>query len=94
MRTREREIDLEMQRKRKSDEAQVSGDSSKRPNVVDVKGKGQQVRGRCGKCDKMCDGACMVSGYGCFKCGRTWHISRDCATTATTTPVSDMIFFH
>ena len=61
---REREFDLEMERKRRSDEAQVSAISSKRPKVFDVRKKGEQGRGHCGKCDRMHDRA--VGGSDCF----------------------------
>ena len=48
VRAGESEIDLEMERKSKPDETQVSGGSGKMPNVVDAIGKGHQGRGRSG----------------------------------------------
>ena len=82
-----------MERKRKSDQAQVSRGSAKRPKVQDSRSRGQQGKSRYGKCGKMYEGLCKVGGSGYFKCGRMGHYSRDCTAT-TTTPGSDLICFH
>ena len=89
----ERDIDLKMERKRKSDEVQVSRGSRKRPKVMDTRGKGQQGPGRYDKCGRSHEGACSVGGSSCFKCGRTGHINMDCTTTTTIILVSDQICF-
>ena len=81
-----REIDLEMEKKRKPDYVQCTEGSGKITKVVDTRRKCQQSRGHYDKCDRMHDGACRVGGSGCFKCGRTGHISRECTTTTTITP--------
>ena len=49
---RAREIDLEMERKRKLDQVQSSEGSEKRPKVFDTRARGQQGWGRCSKCGK------------------------------------------
>lgn len=83
-----------MKKKRKPDSMSSVEGSGKRPKVVDSIGKGQQGRGRFCKCGRLHEGTCMVSGSGCFKCGRTGHISRDCTATTTITPISDLIYFQ
>ena len=94
-RAREREIDLEMKMKRQQNQAQVLGGSSKRPKLFDLKSRAYQGWSRCSKCGKTHDYACRVGGFGCFKCGPTGDISKDCAaTTTTTTLVSNLICFH
>ena len=96
MRAREMDIDLEIEIKRKSDQAQVSGVSCKSPKVFNLISRGWQSRSYCNKCDKTHDGACRMGGYGCFKYCQMGHSSRDCTstTTTTTTPVSKMICCH
>lgn len=94
VRARERGIDLEMDKKRKLDLVQSLEGSGKRPKVFDSRSRGQQGWGCYGKYGKMHSGACRVGGFGCFKCGRMGHISRDCTTIATTTLITDLVFFH
>lgn len=96
MRAREKEgeIDLEMVRKRKSDSAMSVEGSGKRPKVSDSRTKGQHNRSCCGRCGKVHEGTCRADGSGCFKCGRTGYISRDCTATTPVTPVSDRICFQ
>ena len=43
-RAREREIDLEMERKREPNDIQTAGGLGKRPNVSDSRSRGHQVR--------------------------------------------------
>ena len=93
-RARQREIDLEMERKRKPDSAVSVEGSSKRTKVSDYRPKGQHGRSRCGRCDKVHEGTRRAGGSGCFKCCRTGHISIDCTTTTPVTPVSDLICFQ
>ncbi|XP_023731847.1 uncharacterized protein LOC111879616 [Lactuca sativa] len=94
-RAREREIDLKMERKRKLDSVSGMEGSGKKPKI-DSRGKGQQGRGRCGKCGRLHEGTCRAGSSGYFKCGRTGHVSRDCTATSTTitTALYDMICFQ
>ena len=62
----EREIDLETETKRKSDQAQSSRGMGKRPKIFDSRSRGQQGGSRCGKCGGTHDGACKVGGSCCF----------------------------
>ena len=89
----EREIDLEMERKRKSEGMSSAEGSGKRPKVFDFRPRGQHGCSHCGKFDKAHEGACRVGGSGCFKCGQTGHIGKD-YTVTTTAPVSGHICFH
>ena len=66
VRATERDIDLETERKRKSNQVQGLEGSGKRPMVFDSKSRGQQGQSRCSKCDKTLDGACTMGGSGCF----------------------------
>ncbi|XP_023757544.1 uncharacterized protein LOC111906035 [Lactuca sativa] len=93
-RARKWEIDLEMEKKRKYEYVSIVEGSGKRPEVSDSRPRGHQGCNCCGRCGKMHEGACIVGGSGCFKCGWTGHINRDCTTTTTTTPVFDLICFH
>ena len=85
-RAKEREIDLEMEKKRKKNFVLRVEGSGKRPKVVDSRWKGQQVQGHCRKCGWSHKGTCRVGGYGCFKCVQTGHINKDCTATTTITP--------
>ena len=92
---REREIDMEMERKWKPYEVQISGGSGKRPKVSNSRLKGHQGHSRCGKCDRTHEGSCRSGsggGSGCFKWGRTGHYSMD--YTTTTIQESYLICFH
>ena len=70
-----------MAEKRGPDRVQDSKDSGKRLKVFDLRSRGQQARGRCGKCKQMHDGAYRGGGPVCYKCGKTGHFSRYCITT-------------
>ena len=63
---REREIDMEMEKNRKSYQVQGFEGSSKRPKVFDSRSRGQHGWGRFGKCNKSHDGACRGGGLGCY----------------------------
>ena len=93
-RAREKEIDLEMEKKRNPNLVISVVSSGKRPKVVDTRGKGHQGRSHCGKYGRSHEGACRVGGSGCFMCGRTGQITRDCTTATTTTPISYLICFN
>ena len=84
------ELDLEMEKKRKLEGLQV-GSARKKPKVLDYRSMSQQDHNCCGKCCKMYEGACRAGSSGCFKCGQTGHVSRDCTATTITTTVSDLI---
>ena len=56
-RARERDIDLEMEKKRKPDYVPSVEGSEKRPKVSDSRTRGQQGRSHYGKCSKMNEGA-------------------------------------
>ncbi|XP_023743042.1 uncharacterized protein LOC111891204 [Lactuca sativa] len=93
-RAREKEIDLEIERKRKPEAVFGIEFSGKKPKV-DSRGKGQQGRGRCCKCDRSHEGICRAGSSGCFKCVQTGHMSKVCtATTTTTTTSSHLICFQ
>ncbi|KAL7608806.1 hypothetical protein Lser_V15G12358 [Lactuca serriola] len=49
---------------------------------------------RYGKCGNMHEGACKAGISGCFKCGRTGHMSRDCTATTNTTTISNLVCFQ
>lgn len=51
-RSREGEIDLEMENKRKSDQLQSLEGLGKRPKVFNLRSRSQQGHGCCSKCDK------------------------------------------
>ncbi|KAL7605587.1 hypothetical protein Lser_V15G15349 [Lactuca serriola] len=93
---REKEIDLETERKRKPEVVSGSGNSGKNPKVSDHKPRGKQSHIRCGKCERLHDGMCKAGSSGCYKCGRTGHMSKDCTATTTMSPTSasDLICFH
>ena len=85
-RPREREIDLEAEKKRKLAEFQISMGSGKRPKTSDSRLRGPQDRGRCGKCGGMHEGTYRSgsggdSGY--FKCGHIGNFRRDCTAITT-----------
>ncbi|XP_052622446.1 uncharacterized protein LOC128127794 [Lactuca sativa] len=81
-----------MERKRKPDAASGVEGSGKKPKL-DSRGKSQQGRGCYDKCGRTHEGTCMAGSLGCFKCGRTSLVSRDCTTTTTTT-ISGPICFQ
>ena len=74
VRAKEREIDLQMEKKRKPNFMLSMESSSKWPKVFDSRTKGQYGRSHYGRCDKVYEGMCRAGGLGCFKCGRTGHI--------------------
>lgn len=94
MREREREIDLEMERKMKPEMASGMESSAKNPKVSDHRSRSQQICSRFGKCCKLHDGVCKAGSSSYFKYDRPGHMSRDCTTTTTTTTSSDLICFQ
>ncbi|XP_042758243.1 uncharacterized protein LOC122198135 [Lactuca sativa] len=94
MRAREKEMDLEMEKKRKPDSVSSVKGSSKRPKVSDSRQRGQHGRSRNDKFGKMHEGACRVGCSGCFKCGRTGHIKMDCTAATPSTLISYLICYQ
>ena len=83
-----------MERKRKPEAAPGSGSSGKKPKGSDHRARSQQSHGRCGKCGRLHDGACKAGSVGCYKYGRTGHMSRDCTASTTTIAASNLICFQ
>ena len=75
-RVKEREINLEHILKRKVEEGHATGALGKKPNRSDTRSKGQQSRGRCGKCGKTHEGVCRLESSGGYKCGKTGHFQQ------------------
>ena len=94
VRAREREIDLEIDRKRRPNSATSVEGLGKRPKVSDCRPRDQHERNRYGKCGKSHEGMCRGVGLGCFKCVQTGHISRHYTATTPITLVSDLIGFQ
>ena len=93
-RAREREIYLEHIRKRKAEEGQMTGGLGKKSKGADTRSKGHSGQGRYRKCARAREEACRLGAFGCYKCGKTRHFSRDCTTPAPTFQTSELICFH
>ncbi|XP_052627095.1 uncharacterized protein LOC128133625 [Lactuca sativa] len=91
---RKREIDMEMERKRKPESVSGTMGSGKNPKLSAHRSRGQQSHNRCGKCGRLHDEVFKAGSSGCFKCGWTGHMSRDCTATTTTTTSSGLICFN
>ena len=91
---RERELDLEHIRKRKTETEHVTGVSGKKPKGSDVRSKGQSGQSRCRKCGRPHEGACRAGSSGCYKSGKTGHFGRDYIAPVPTVQMSDLICFH
>ena len=81
-RVREREIDLELLKKRKTETEQVTRVLGKKPKGSDIRSKGQPGQSNYRKYGRPHERACKVGSSGCYKCGKTEHFGRDCTAPA------------
>lgn len=86
-RAQEREIKLELRTKCKPEQVQTMVGQEKKPKVSVLHPRGQQGQIHYGKCGNPYGRECRAVGSGCFRCGQSGHMSRDC-------PWDALIFFH
>ena len=84
---REQKMELDFRTKQKPKQEHTVVGQAKKSKTSESPSKGYEGRGWCAKCGKSHSRACRVAGSGCYSCGQSGHVIRDC-------PKKGLICFH